>query len=36
LSAWTPLVDGATWDSTAVPERWKDSSLSFRCAKDAK
>src|ERR1017187_554297 len=28
LSAWTGLQDGATWDSTAVPERWKDASLS--------
>jgi formylglycine-generating enzyme required for sulfatase activity len=35
-SAWVSLVDGAIWDSTAVPEGWKDASVGFRCAKDAK
>ena len=35
-SAWDPLVDRAVWDSSAVPERWKDGNVGFRCAKDAK
>jgi len=35
-SAWVTLVDAAIWDSTAVPEGWKDGSVGFRCAKDAK
>jgi serine/threonine-protein kinase len=35
-SAWEPLVDAAIWDSTAVPEGWKDAKVGFRCAKDAK
>jgi len=35
-SAWEPLVDAAIWDSTAVPERWKDLKVGFRCVKDAK
>jgi hypothetical protein len=34
-SAWGPLVNGAIWDSTAVPERWKDQTVGFRCVKDA-
>ncbi|MGD0667456.1 MAG: bifunctional serine/threonine-protein kinase/formylglycine-generating enzyme family protein [Bryobacteraceae bacterium] len=34
-SAWVSLVDGAVWDSTAVPEGWKDASVGFRCAKNA-
>ena len=35
-SAWVPLADAAIWDSTAVPEGWKEASVGFRCAKDAK
>ncbi|MGA2040147.1 MAG: bifunctional serine/threonine-protein kinase/formylglycine-generating enzyme family protein [Bryobacteraceae bacterium] len=35
-SAWESLVDNAIWDSNAVPERWKDLRIGFRCAKDAK
>jgi serine/threonine-protein kinase len=35
-SAWQPLADGAIWDSNGVPERWKERSVGFRCAKDAK
>jgi len=35
-SAWEPLVEAATWDSSAVPESWKDMRLGFRCVKDAK
>jgi serine/threonine protein kinase len=35
-SAWESLVDNAIWDSNAVPERWKDLRVGFRCAKDAK
>jgi serine/threonine-protein kinase len=35
-SAWEPLVDGAIWDSSAVPGRWKDSHVGFRCVKDTK
>lgn len=35
-SAWEPLVDAAIWDSSAVPERWKDLKVGFRCVKDAK
>jgi serine/threonine-protein kinase len=31
-----PLVDNAIWDSAAVPERWKDMKVGFRCVKDAK
>jgi serine/threonine-protein kinase len=34
-SAWEPLVDAAVWDSSAVPERWKDLHVGFRCVKDA-
>lgn len=29
------LPDGALWDSTTVPARWKDANIGFRCAKDA-
>jgi len=35
-SAWEPLADGAVWDSAAVPERWKDLHVGFRCVKDAR
>jgi eukaryotic-like serine/threonine-protein kinase len=35
-SAWEPLVDAAIWDATAVPERWRDVKVGFRCVKDAK
>jgi serine/threonine-protein kinase len=35
-SAWEPLVDGAIWDSSAVPGRWKDLHVGFRCVKSAK
>ncbi|MGO9009077.1 MAG: bifunctional serine/threonine-protein kinase/formylglycine-generating enzyme family protein [Bryobacteraceae bacterium] len=35
-SAWVSLVDAAIWDSTAVPEGWKDATVGFRCAKDAR
>ncbi|HWQ53724.1 MAG TPA: bifunctional serine/threonine-protein kinase/formylglycine-generating enzyme family protein [Bryobacteraceae bacterium] len=29
-----PLVDGALYDSTTVPARWRDANIGFRCAKD--
>lgn len=29
------LPDGALWDSTTVPARWKDANIGFRCVKDA-
>jgi len=35
-SAWESLVENASWDSNAVPGRWKDLRTGFRCAKDAK
>ena len=35
-SAWEALADGVIWDSYAVPERWKDEHVGFRCAKDAR
>jgi serine/threonine-protein kinase len=35
-SAWEPLADGAIWDSAAVPERWKDLHVGFRCVRDTK
>ena len=35
-SAWEPLVEQAIWDSSAIPERWKDMHVGFRCVKDAK
>ena len=35
-SAWEPLADGAIWDSAAVPERWKDAHVGFRCVRDTK
>jgi serine/threonine-protein kinase len=35
-SAWERLAGGAIWDSAAVPERWKDLHVGFRCVKDAK
>ena len=35
-SAGEPLADSAIWDSNGVPERWKNWSVGFRCAKDAK
>jgi formylglycine-generating enzyme required for sulfatase activity len=28
------LDDGAVWDSTTVPLRWKDANIGFRCVKD--
>jgi serine/threonine-protein kinase len=33
-SAAEPLSPDAIWDSYAVPERWKDAFIGFRCAKD--
>jgi serine/threonine-protein kinase len=35
-SALDPLVEQAIWDSSAIPERWKDMYVGFRCVKDAK
>jgi formylglycine-generating enzyme required for sulfatase activity len=29
------LSPDLVWDSTAVPVRWKDFNIGFRCAKDA-
>ncbi len=36
LSFTEDLQDGAAWDSTTVPARWKNSNIGFRCAKDAR
>jgi len=33
-SAAEPLLQDVIWDSYAVPERWKDSMIGFRCAKN--
>jgi serine/threonine-protein kinase len=30
------LIDTIMWDSTGVPERWKDRYLGFRCVKDSR
>ena len=35
-SAGEPLAKEVLWDSYAVPERWKDGFIGFRCVKDAK
>ncbi len=35
-SAWEKLADNVIWDSNAVPERWKDYRVGFRCVMDAK
>jgi formylglycine-generating enzyme required for sulfatase activity len=35
-SAWEHLDNSAIWDSSAVPERWKDMHVGFRCVKDPK
>ena len=29
-----PLVEGALYDWTTVPARWRDGNIGFRCAKD--
>jgi serine/threonine-protein kinase len=29
-----PLAEGAIYDSTTIPARWRDANLGFRCAKD--
>ena len=34
LSFKEPLVDGAAWDKSTVPGRWKDSNIGFRCVQD--
>jgi serine/threonine-protein kinase len=31
-----PLVPDLIWDSTPIPEHWKDANIGFRCVKDAR
>ncbi len=33
-SAAEPLLENVIWDSYAVPARWKDPFIGFRCAQD--